>query len=129
MPVLRDFKFSSLLTVQSGRFFNIFAGKDINGDGNPTSDRPGRIGRNTLEGPGFASFDWRVGREFRVNEHLRLEFTADFFNLMNRVNITDLNTLYGADDLSLAPNPILGFGTPRDVSNPRQIQYGLKVKF
>ena len=129
VPGLGNFKFSSLLTAQSGRFFNIFAGRDVNGDGNPTSDRPGLLGRNTLEGPGFAGIDLRVGREFRVNDRVRLEFTADFFNLLNRVNITDLNTLYGADDLSSAPNPILGFGTPRDVSNPRQIQYGVKVKF
>src|SRR5262249_26125722 len=60
---LHDFKFSSLLTAQSGRRFNVFAGSDANGDGNPLSDRPGALGRNTLEGPGFASFDLRVARE------------------------------------------------------------------
>ncbi|MEK7829962.1 MAG: TonB-dependent receptor, partial [Acidobacteriota bacterium] len=129
VPVLGDFKFSSIFSAQSGRFFTIFAGSDANGDGNPTSDRPGRLGRNTLEGPGFAGFDLRIGREFRVGDRFRAEFTFDFFNLANRVNITDLNTLYGANDLSLQPNPILGFGTPRDVANPRQIQYGIKLKF
>lgn len=127
--VLRDFKISSILTAQSGRFFTIFAGLDANGDGNPTSDRPGGLGRNTLEGPGNVSLDLRVGREFKLRERLRLEVTLDAFNLFNRVNITDLNTLYGGNDLSVAPNPILGFGTPRDVSNPRQLQYGVKVKF
>jgi len=129
MPVLGDFRFSSILTAQSGRFFTVFAGSDANGDGNPTSDRPGRLGRNTLEGPGFVSFDLRVAREIRVNERIRAEFTFDFFNLPNRVNVTDLNTLYGGTDLSVAPNPLLGFGTPRDVANPRQIQYGIKLKF
>lgn len=128
-PVLGDFKFSSILSAQSGRFFTIFAGSDANGDGNPTSDRPGRLGRNTLEGPGFVSLDLRIAREVRLGERLRAEFTFDFFNLPNRVNVTDLNTLYGANDLSLPPNPILGFGTPRDVANPRQIQYGVKLKF
>jgi hypothetical protein len=129
VPVLGDFKFSSIFSAQSGRFFTIFAGSDANGDGNPTSDRPGRLGRNTLEGPGFVSFDLRVAREVRFSERVRAEFTFDFFNLPNRVNITDLNTLYGGNDLSLPPNPILGFGTPRDVANPRQIQYGFKLKF
>jgi carboxypeptidase family protein/TonB-dependent receptor-like protein len=129
VPVLGDFRFSSILTTQSGRFFTVFAGSDANGDGNPTSDRPGALGRNTLEGPGFVSFDLRVAREFRISERIRAEFTCDFFNLPNRVNITDLNTLYGGTDLSLPPNPILGFGTPRDVANPRQIQYGVKLKF
>jgi hypothetical protein len=129
VPVLGDFKFSSLLSAQSGRFYNVFAGSDANGDGNPLSDRPGVLGRNTLEGPGFASFDLRIARQFRFNERVSAEFSADFFNLFNRVNITDLNTVYGGLDLSVAPNPILGFGTPRDAANPFQFQYGLKLRF
>jgi len=129
VPVLGDFKFSSILTAQSARFFTVFAGSDANGDGNPTSDRPGMLGRNTLEGPGFASFDLRVARQIRFNERTSLEFSADFFNLSNRVNVTDLNTLYGGNDLNLPPSPILGFGTPRDVANPFQFQYGVKFKF
>jgi hypothetical protein len=129
VPLVGDFRFSSIFTAQSGRFFTVFDGSDANLDGNPTSDRPGALGRNTLEGPGFAGFDLRIAREVRMAERIRAEFTFDFFNLPNRVNITDLNTLYGGTDLSLPPNPVLGFGTPRDVANPRQIQYGVKLKF
>ena len=127
--VLSNFKISSLLTAQSGRRFNIFAGMDLNMDGNPLSDRPGSLGRNTLEGPGFASFDLRVAREFRLNERVTAEFSGDFFNLFNRVNITDLNTVYGAATLSAQSPAVLGFRTPRDVSNPFQFQYGLKLRF
>jgi outer membrane receptor protein involved in Fe transport len=126
---LGNFKFSSLLTAQSGRRFNIFAGSDVNMDGNPLSDRPGDLGRNTLEGPGFASLDLRVAREIRFNERVSAEFSGDFFNLLNRVNVTDLNTVYGATTLSAPPNPVLGFKTPRDASNPFQFQYGLKLRF
>ncbi|MGH9935019.1 MAG: TonB-dependent receptor domain-containing protein, partial [Blastocatellia bacterium] len=126
---LGNFKFSSLLSAQGGRRFNVFAGSDANGDGNPLSDRPGALGRNTLEGPGFASLDLRVAREFRFNERVSAEFSADFFNLFNRVNVTDLNTVYGGIDLNLAPNPSLGFNTPRDASNPFQFQYGVKLRF
>ncbi|MCI0389286.1 MAG: TonB-dependent receptor [Acidobacteria bacterium] len=129
VSVLHDFKFSSLLSAQSGRRFNIFVGADANGDGNPLSDRPGALGRNTLIGPGFASFDMRIAREFRFNDRLSAEFSADFFNLFNRTNITDLNTVYGGIDLSVDPNPILGFNTPRDASNPFQFQYGVKLRF
>jgi outer membrane receptor protein involved in Fe transport len=129
VKILRDFKFSSLLTAQSGRQFNVFAGPDANGDGNPLSDRPGNLGRNTLEGPGLVTFDMRIGREVRFNERVSAEFSLDFFNLFNRTNITDLNTVYGGIDLSVPPNPILGFGTPRDAANPRQIQYSLKLRF
>jgi outer membrane receptor protein involved in Fe transport len=127
--ILGNFKFSSLLSAQSGRRFNIFAGSDANGDGNPLSDRPDKLGRNTLEGPGFASFDLRVAREIRFNERVSAEFSGDFFNLLNRVNITDLNTVYGATTLSVPTNPVLGFKTARDASNPFQFQYGLKLRF
>ncbi|HEX2491426.1 MAG TPA: TonB-dependent receptor [Blastocatellia bacterium] len=126
---LGKFKFSSLLSVQSGRRFNIFAGSDANGDGNPLSDRPSNLGRNTLEGPGFASFDMRVAREFRLNERVTAEFSGDFFNLFNRTNITDLNTVFGATTITAQPNPVLGFNTPRDASNPFQFQYGMKLRF
>jgi outer membrane receptor protein involved in Fe transport len=129
VKVLRDFKFSSLLTAQSGRRFNVFAGSDANGDGNPLSDRPGQLGRNTLEGPGFATFDMRVAREVRFNEKVCAEFSGDFFNLFNRTNITDLNTVYGSPSLSVAPSPVLGFGTPRDAANSFQVQYGVKLRF
>ncbi|MBO0723384.1 MAG: hypothetical protein J2P41_21350, partial [Blastocatellia bacterium] len=129
VAVMRNFKFSTLLSVQSGRQFNIFAGSDANLDGNPLSDRPGVLGRNTLKGPGFASLDLRVAREFRFGDRLIAEFSADFFNLLNRINITDLNTVYGGTDLSVPPNPVLGFNTPRDASNPFQFQYGMKLKF
>jgi hypothetical protein len=129
VPLLGDFKFSSIVTAQSGRFFTVFAGSDANLDGNPTSDRPGKLGRNTLEGPGFATVDLRIARAFRLTDRSSLEVSADLFNLFNRDNITDLNTLYGANDVNLPPNPILGFGTPRDVGHPFQLQYGVKFKF
>jgi hypothetical protein len=127
--LLHDFKFSTSFTAQAGRRFNVFAGLDANGDGNPLSDRPGRLGRNTLEGPKFASFDLRIARPVRLGERVSAEFSADFFNLFNRVNVTDLNTVYGGIDLNVAPNPILGFNTPRDAANPRQLQYGVKLRF
>lgn len=127
--VLRDFKFSALFTTQSGRFFNVFAGSDANGDGNPLSDRPGTLGRNTLKGPSFASFDMRIAREVGFNERVKAEFSVDFFNLFNRDNITDLNTVYGGIDLNLPPNPVLGFNSPRDAANKFQLQYGVKLRF
>jgi bacteriocin-like protein len=49
--------------------------------------------------------------------------------LLNRLNIKDLNTVYGGIDLSQPPNPILGYLSPRDALNPRQIQFGLKIRF
>jgi hypothetical protein len=127
VPVLKDFQFSSLVTVESGRPFTVFAGLDANGDGNPLSDRPGTLGRNTLLGPGFASVDFRVARPIKVTERFKSEFSIDFFNLFNRVNIRDINTFYGGANLNLPPAP--GFASPRDVLNPRQIQFAVKLKY
>ncbi len=127
--IVHGFKFSTIISLESGRPFNVFAGGDFNGDGNPNSDRPGLLPRNSFQGPGFASVDMRIGREFRFRERITAEFTVDAFNLFNRVNVRDLNLAYGGFNLAVPPNPSLGFGTPRDVFGARQIQFGVKVKF
>jgi Carboxypeptidase regulatory-like domain/TonB dependent receptor len=127
VPLLRDFKFSSLVAIESGRPYTVFTGFDANADGNPFSDRPGALGRNTLMGPSFASFDARVARPIKLTERLNSEFNVDFFNLFNRANIRNLTTFYGSSNLNVAPVP--GFGAPSEVFNPRQIQFGFKLKF
>jgi carboxypeptidase family protein/TonB-dependent receptor-like protein len=127
LSLLREFKVSSLVSVESGRPFNVSTGFDANGDGNPLSDRPGFLGRNTLIGPGYASVDLRIARTVKLTERLSSEFNFDFFNLFNHVNIRDLNTVYGSASLAVAP--IASFNTPRDVFNPRQLQFGVKFKF
>ncbi|MBO0863043.1 MAG: hypothetical protein J2P21_32010, partial [Chloracidobacterium sp.] len=127
VPWLRDFKFSSLVSVESGRPFTIFTGYDANADGNPFSDRPGTLGRNTLIGPSAASVDTRVARPIKFTDRLASEFSVDFFNLFNRINIRNINTFYGSADLSAPPVP--SFGTPSEVLTPRQIQFSLKLKF
>jgi hypothetical protein len=46
------------------------------------------------------------------------------------VNVKDINTVWGSIDYPGTPPPAtLGFGTPRDVFNPRQLQFGAKLKF
>jgi hypothetical protein len=123
-------RIGSLLSLESGRPFNIFAGRDFNLDGNPNSDRPGLIGRNAYEGPGYASVDVQVSREFPFDGQARLELLLDVFNLFNRLNVKDINTVWGSIDYpGTPPPPQLGFGSPRDVFNPRQMQFAAKLKF
>jgi hypothetical protein len=129
VPLLRDFKFSSLVSLESGRYYTVFAGRDANGDGNPNSDRAGLLGRNTLRGPAYASVDVRVAREFPLGGKVRAELSLDAFNVFDRLNVKDLNTNYGGFDLNVPPNPLLAYGTPRDVFNPRQVQLGAKLRF
>jgi Carboxypeptidase regulatory-like domain/TonB dependent receptor-like, beta-barrel len=141
VPVLHDFKFSTLIDTQSGQFYNIFAGIDTNGDTNSLNDRPGTLGRDTLRGPNIVSWDARVARDVHFTEHLTGEFTFDLFNVTNRVNVSDLNTVCECDlpaasfsPASLAStigslNPLFGFNTPRQTLNPFQFQYGFKLRF
>ena len=75
------------------------------------------------------AWDLRVGRDFRFKERWTAEFIFDFFNLLNKLNIKDLNTGYKGIDLSQPPNPLLGFLTPRHVFNPHQMQDRLKLRF
>jgi hypothetical protein len=127
VPVVHEFKFASVLTLESGRYFTIFTGADNNGDGNPNSDRLGLLGRNTYKGPSYASVDVRVAREFGLGGRARGELSVDVFNLFNRTNVRDLNMVWGSFDPNVPP--IASFGTPRDVFNPRQAQLGLRVRF
>lgn len=129
VPVFARFQINALATLESGRQYTIFAGRDVNGDGNPNSDRPGNEPRNSLEGPGYAAVNLRVSREVPLSGRARLELTADFFNLFNRVNVKDLNTNYGGIDLSVPSDPVLGYGTAREVWNPLQVQLGARVRF
>jgi hypothetical protein len=46
------------------------------------------------------------------------------FGLDRRIN---LNTVWGSADLNAIPTS--SFNTPRDVFNPRQIQFGAKLLF
>jgi len=130
VPVLHGVRVSGLVSLESGRRFNIFAGRDFNLDGNPNSDRPGTIDRNAFEGPAYASVDLRVSRAFAVSARARLELMLDVFNLFDRLNVKDINTVWGSIDYPNTPPPAtLGFGTPRDVFNPRQVQFAAKVRF
>jgi hypothetical protein len=76
--LLHDFKFSTLLDVQAGESYNIFAGLDTNGDTNMLNNRPGTLGRDTLKGPAIVSWDMRVAREtlnpFQFQYGLKLRF-------------------------------------------------------
>ena len=72
----------------------------------------------------------RVARDVGLNSHSRIEVTLDIFNLFDRVNVKDINTVWGSADYpNTPPPPQLGFGTPRDVFNPRQLQFGVKLRF
>ena len=143
---LNGLEFSAQGTVESGRPFDVFAGSDLNGDGDPNNDRAGHLPgslacpqgcelrRNSLIGPGFVSMDVRLEKDFIYRERYHLTFTMDGFNLLNKRNISDLNTVCGGINADACPNnastiPGIGVGSIAGVFNPRQVQFGFKASF
>jgi hypothetical protein len=51
----------------------------------------GNLGRNTLIGPGLATVDLMLGKDFltgAVSDQFRVQFRAEFFNMLNRANFS-----------------------------------------
>lgn len=89
----------------------------------------GDAGRNIIEGPGYTTWDTSLVKQFPITEQKRLEFRAEFFNVLNHVNY--LFGQFGA--ISAEPTPLelgqSGFGYPLSARPPRQIQFALKFYF
>jgi hypothetical protein len=136
---LRNFEFSMLNTLQSPQFYSVLAGSDINGDGFPFNDRVGNIGRNTYLGASYYNTDVRLQRLFNATERFKVNVSAEVLNLLNRVNVQDVDQVYGAgefagaipkrfgDGVTSPANPT--FGTPTFAGAAREFQLSLKLKF
>jgi hypothetical protein len=79
----------------------IYGGAISSGSGSPTTGRPPQIGRNSIIGPGFNDFDFRLARNIPIYEKVYMQFSADAFNLLNHKIITAVNSTYST---FLAPN-------------------------
>ena len=136
---LRNFEFSMLNTLQGPQYYSVLAGSDINGDGFPFNDRVGSIGRNTYAGASYYDTDLRLQRLFNVTERYKVNVSAEVLNLLNRVNVQDVDQVYGAgefagpipqrfgDGVTSPANP--NFGTPTFAGSARQFQVSAKLKF
>ncbi len=147
-----DWVVSPIFIAGSGRPFNILLGIDANGDGVSTRDRPclriaagqpcipgSNIARNTGQGEPFYNFDIRLARRIPISEGKYFEFTAEAFNLFNRVNYTGINNIIGTTPLiNLNPEGVargikgLPPTTPFAFTSSapaRQLQFGARFNF
>ncbi len=101
----------------------------------PTQDQPfGNAGRNIGRGPAFYQFDLGLQKNFAlpfINEVSKMEFRAEFFNLLNKTNFGNLNSnasaiVFNTDGTLRTAG---GFGTIRSTAPARQIQFALKLSF
>jgi len=96
----------------------------------------GNTHRNSMYGPRAQHWDLSIAKEFPIREQIKLQFRAEGFNVTNTPSFglpgTGLASAYGQGSSSGGgpPGPPYGSITATSVgSNPRQMQFALKVTF
>jgi len=123
--LFKNIELAPIVTVESGQPVDALTGLDSNySQAWPLSARPAGFGRNTLLVPTTAAVDFRALKFFPVGEHAHLDLVAEFFNLLNRTNVNQINPFFG-----LGATPLAGFGAPTQAMNARQIQFSLDFEY
>lgn len=91
----------------------------------PPNGTYGNLGRNTLIGPGLAALDLSLMKNTRITEALRLQFRAEFFNILNRPNFNTPNLIAFTSAAGI-PSASAGVITSTSTTS-REIQFGLKL--
>jgi len=92
----------------------------------PEAGTYGNLGRNTVVGPGIATVDFSLTKLTQLGERLKMDFRAEFFNLLNRANFGLPNAQVFSTNLE--PSGTAGRITSTTTTS-RQIQFALKLLF
>jgi len=130
-------RFNLLGTIRPGKLFNLGVSASLN-TGRPytlttghddyhtgvASARPAGIGRNTLQGPGYADYDLRWSRDFKVARAKNdvtptVTVSLDAFNVLNHLNYSS----YVGNQSS----PF--FGHAVSAQPPRRLQFSMRFNF
>jgi hypothetical protein len=141
----KNWKSSAVITYGSGRPVNATVIGDANQDDNSNNDRLPGASRNSFVGPNYSTTDMRISRKLYVRKGVRLEFTAESFNLLNRLNaryqITEDGLVgnaatfnYGTKKLGINYFPAYyqvptNFMKATRAYAPRQLQFALRLGF
>jgi len=91
----------------------------------------GSLGRNTVIGPGLTNFDFALVKNIAFLENKSVQFRAEAFNLFNHPNFNRPGALQESVKLftpfgdRIPPNAAIR----STLTDPRQIQFGLKFTF
>jgi hypothetical protein len=89
----------------------------------PNSGFYGNLGRDSLIGPGLATWDFSVQKAIRVGEGSMVQFRTEIFNLLNRANFSTPNLIvFTPSGLSQTAGTVASTST-----TARQVQFGLKL--
>jgi hypothetical protein len=83
----------------------------------------GNLGRDTLPGPGLATWDLSFLKDTPIRENLKLQFRTELFNLLNRANFNTPNAVVFTPT---GVSPTAGVITSTATTS-RQIQFSLKL--
>ncbi|HLH07459.1 MAG TPA: hypothetical protein VKW78_09490, partial [Terriglobales bacterium] len=89
----------------------------------PNSGFYGNLRRDTLIGPGLATWDFSALKNTKITEGWNLQFRAEIFNLLNRENFNTPNLI------TFSPSGVSGTaGAITSTSTTaRQVQFGVKL--
>jgi hypothetical protein len=124
--LIGDFKLDN--PGQQGWFVTTSTPLSANGQANGPWQRPqrgtfGTVGRNAIFGPSFSQLDMSFFKTFRVTEGHSIQFRAEAFNFLNKVNLSNPNTCVDCPGVA---GRIFGAFTSYV---PRQWQMALKYAF
>jgi hypothetical protein len=109
--------------LNTGRPYSLTTGQDDYHVGTATARPPG-VARNTLQGPGYAEYDFRWFRDFKLAKARNeiapaLTVSLDAFNLLNHVNYTSY--------IGNLSSPF--FGRAVSAQPPRRLQLSARFAF
>ena len=89
----------------------------------PGSGFYGNVRRNSLTGPGIATWDFSAMKDTALHEGFSLQFRAEFFNILNRANFNTPNLVVFTPS---GVSPTAGVITSTSTAS-RQVQFALKL--
>lgn len=87
-------------------------------------DKIGTMGRNSMYGPHFFNGDLSLQKNFAIYESVVAQFRIDAYNGFNHINPGNPGTTQTDTDATITSEPALNVYT-----NPRQLQFSLRVQF
>jgi hypothetical protein len=103
----------------------------------PAAGYLGNAGRDSLTGPGIAELDTSLLKETAITERFKVQFRAEFFNVLNHANFATPNAIVytTGPTATTAGQSTAGVVSPTagaisaTSTTSRQIQFGLKILF
>jgi hypothetical protein len=103
----------------------------------PAYGTVGNVGRDSLTGPGYADWDLSLLKSTQLTERARLQFRAEFFNILNHTNLQLPNeVVYStgpSQGTAASQTTAATLGSPGVISatanTSRQIQLAAKIVF